>query len=79
MRANGVRSLAVTCLSHFCSHEAVLDVTIYGDDVPVPAFGLAWSAAALVLMHGQIGRNARQSVYLEHVNREQAMADFEAR
>jgi hypothetical protein len=32
MRANGVRSLAVTCLSHFCHHDAVLDVMIYRDD-----------------------------------------------
>jgi hypothetical protein len=39
MRTNGVRSLAVTCLSRFCHYEAVLDVTIYRDDVPVPAFG----------------------------------------
>ena len=37
MRANGVRSLAVACLSHH--HEAVLDVAIYSDDLPVPAFG----------------------------------------
>jgi hypothetical protein len=37
MRANGVRSLAVTC--HLCHHEAVLDVSAWPDHIPVPAFG----------------------------------------
>jgi hypothetical protein len=37
MRANGVRSLAVSCL--ICRHEAVLDVETWPDSVPVPAFG----------------------------------------
>ena len=55
MRANGVCSLAVTCLSHFCHHEAVLDVTIYGDDVPVPSFG----PRMVCTVCGGIGADAR--------------------
>jgi hypothetical protein len=30
-------------------------------------------------MLGRIGENVRQSAYLEHLNCEQAMADFKAR
>ena len=37
MRANGVRSLAVSC--HRCHHEGVVDTTPWPDDVPVPTFG----------------------------------------
>jgi hypothetical protein len=37
MRANGVRSLCVTC--ELCHHEAVMNVDAFGDTVPVPAFG----------------------------------------
>jgi hypothetical protein len=36
MRANGVRSLAVSCL--ICKHQAVLSVDPWSDDVPVPSF-----------------------------------------
>jgi hypothetical protein len=37
MRANGVRSLAVSC--HLCHHQAVLSADPWSDDVPVPSFG----------------------------------------
>jgi hypothetical protein len=37
MRANGVRSLAVSC--HLCHHEAVLSADSWPDDMPMPAFG----------------------------------------
>jgi hypothetical protein len=37
MRANGVRSLSVTC--ELCRHEALMNVDAFGDATPVPAFG----------------------------------------
>ena len=37
MRAQGVRSLSVTCW--LCHHGAVLAVDRWPDDVPVPSFG----------------------------------------
>ena len=37
--ANSVRTLAVWCLGRNCGHSAVLDVTAYASDVPVPSFG----------------------------------------
>jgi hypothetical protein len=37
MRANGVRSLAVSCWN--CHHQAVLTVERWPDRVPVPTFG----------------------------------------
>ena len=37
MRANGVRSLAVSC--HLCHHEAIISAAPWPDDVPVPMFG----------------------------------------
>jgi hypothetical protein len=39
MRQNGVHTLAVWCDVRGCNHEAVLDVSGYPDDVPVPSFG----------------------------------------
>ena len=39
MRANGVRTLAVWCGGRGCNHQAVLGVSRYADEVPVPAFG----------------------------------------
>ncbi len=36
-RANGVRSLCVTC--EVCHHYAVMTVDAFGDATPVPAFG----------------------------------------
>lgn len=55
MRANGARSLAVTCLSHFCHHKAVLEVAIYSDDVSVPAFG----PRMVCMVCGAVGADAR--------------------
>jgi hypothetical protein len=37
MRANGVRSIAVSCWR--CHHEAVLSADPWPDHVPVPTFG----------------------------------------
>jgi hypothetical protein len=37
MRAQGVRSLSVTC--ELCHHEAVMNVDAFGDAIPVPTFG----------------------------------------
>jgi hypothetical protein len=37
MRANGVRSLSVSCM--LCHHEAVVDAAPWHDRVPVPTFG----------------------------------------
>jgi hypothetical protein len=37
MRANGVRSLDVTCWQ--CHHRAILSADPWSDDVPVPTFG----------------------------------------
>jgi hypothetical protein len=37
MRANGVRSIAVSGWE--CHHEAVLSADSWPDDVPVPTFG----------------------------------------
>jgi hypothetical protein len=39
MRANGVRTLAAWCLGRGCNHFRVLDVSGFGDDLPVPSFG----------------------------------------
>jgi hypothetical protein len=40
MRANGVRTLATSCLGRGCNHHSILDVSGYSNDVPVPSFGL---------------------------------------
>jgi hypothetical protein len=34
-----LRTLAVWCLGRDCHHNGVIDVSRYGDDVPVPSFG----------------------------------------
>lgn len=55
MRANGVRSLSVTCGGRLCWHQAVLNVDAYGDDLPVPSFGPRMVCRAC----GAIGADAR--------------------
>jgi hypothetical protein len=42
MRANGVRSLAVTC--NLCHHAALLNVDRFADAITVPAFRARKSA-----------------------------------
>ena len=37
MRANGVRSLSVSCM--ICQRQVVLLVDAWSDEVPVPSFG----------------------------------------
>jgi hypothetical protein len=37
MRANGVRSLTVSCV--LCKHHAVVSVDAWADEVTVPSFG----------------------------------------
>jgi hypothetical protein len=37
MRANGVRSLAVSC--HLCHHETIISAARWADEVSVPVFG----------------------------------------
>ena len=55
MRANGVRTLAIGCLGRGCNHHAILDVSRFGDDLPVPAFGPRMVCAVC----GAIGADAR--------------------
>ena len=55
MRLNGVRSLAVHCLGRGCDHQSVLDVSRFGDDVPVPSFGLRMRCEKC----GHLGADAR--------------------
>jgi hypothetical protein len=53
MRANGVRSLAVSCWN--CHHKATLTVDPWPDDVPVPTFGPRMVCTRCVI----IGADAR--------------------
>src|SRR5450830_1925671 len=39
MRANGVRTLAASCLGRDGNHHRVLDMSGYPGDLPVPSFG----------------------------------------
>jgi hypothetical protein len=55
MRQNGVRTLAIHCGGRWCHHEAVLDVSIYADDMPVPSFG----PRMVCTVCGAIGADAR--------------------
>jgi hypothetical protein len=55
MRANGVRSLAITCGALRCHHRGVLDVSPYPDDVAVPSFG----PRMVCTVCGAIGAEAR--------------------
>jgi hypothetical protein len=53
MRANGVRSLDVSCWQ--CHHQAIVSAAPWPDDVPVPSFG-----PRMVCMRcGIIGADAR--------------------
>ena len=38
MRAQGVRNLIAYCLTDSCRHQAVIDVSSYPGDTPVPWF-----------------------------------------
>jgi len=55
MRENGVRTLAVRCGALWCSHEGVLDVSPYADEVAVPTFG----PRMVCTICGAIGADAR--------------------
>jgi hypothetical protein len=55
MRANGVRTLAVYCGGRSYHHEAVLDVSAYPDDMPVPSFG----PRMVCTVCGAVGADAR--------------------
>jgi hypothetical protein len=39
MRALGVQRLSVSCLNQACRHDALLDVSSYPAETPVPSFG----------------------------------------
>jgi hypothetical protein len=53
MRSNGVRTLAIYC--ERCHHDAVLDVSHYPDELPVPNFGPRMVCTGC----GAIGADAR--------------------
>jgi hypothetical protein len=55
MRANGVRSLSITCGALWCYRQGALDVSPYPDDVIVPSFGPRMVCTAC----GAIGADAR--------------------
>jgi hypothetical protein len=63
MRANGVRSLAVSCWQ--CHHGAILSADRWSDDVPVPMFG----PRMVCTKCGIIGADARPN-WLEQPPRE---------
>jgi len=66
MRANGVHSLAIYCAGRGCHHEAVLDVSAYPDDVPVPAFGprMVCTACGAISADARPNWNKRAPPYL---------------
>jgi hypothetical protein len=70
MRSNGVHSLDVTCGSHFCNHQGIVDVSNYPEDVPVPAF----SPRMVCTVCGAIGADARPNW-----NERQAIGSFMGR
>ena len=55
MRQNGVSSPAITCGALHCHHYATIDVSSFGDDVPVPAFG----PRMVCVVRGAVGTDAR--------------------
>ena len=62
MRANGVRSLAITCGAPGCYHDAILGVSALSDDVTVPFFGprmVCTVCGRSVPLRGQIGMEAQ--------------------
>jgi hypothetical protein len=58
MRANGVRSLAVTCPK--CHHEAVISAEPWPDDIPVPAFGPRMECSKCGTMGADVQPNWRE-------------------
>ena len=61
MRANGVRSLAVTCPA--CNRGVAVNVDRYSDAIPVPAFGPRMVCTGC----GFIGADARPDWTERHV------------
>jgi hypothetical protein len=60
MRANGVRSLAVTC--QLCHHEAAMSVDGVDDRIPVPVFGPRMVSTSCAIVGADV------SVELERTN-----------
>jgi len=58
MRANGVRSLAVSCRQ--CHHRAILSADPWPDHMPVPAFGPRMGAPGAASSVPTLGRTARE-------------------
>jgi hypothetical protein len=58
MRANGVRSLAVTCPK--CHHEAVISAEPWPDDMPVPLFGPRMECSKCGTMGADVRPNWRE-------------------
>ena len=55
IRANGVRSLLVSC--NTCTHSAVLNVDRYGDDVFVPSFNSCMVCTRCGIIGGEVRPN----------------------
>jgi hypothetical protein len=59
MRANGVRSLDVSCGQ--CHHRAILSADPWPDDVPVPTFGPRMVCTRCGIIGPTCGRTGRSS------------------
>jgi hypothetical protein len=59
MRANGVRSIAVSCWQ--CHHDAVLSADRWPDHMAVPTFGprMVWTRCGIVGADARRGSNRR--------------------